>query len=129
MPIIFATYPIIAGIEGSEQIFNIVFFITLLSLVIQGSSITSVASALHLNEPVTEEADMFGIEVPEDTGQLVEITLSEDSLLHGDTLKELQLPEGMLVMMIKRGDKFMVPNGRVKLKAGDRLLIISELLE
>lgn len=128
VPIIFATYPVIAGIEGSGQIFNIVFFITLLSLVIQGSTIGSAASKLHLNEPVTEETDMFGIEVPEETGNLAEITLTEESLLHGDTLKDLQLPEGMLVMMIKRGTKFIVPNGRVKLHAGDRLLIISEHL-
>ena len=126
VPIIFATYPAIAGIEGSEQIFNIVFFITLLSLIIQGSTISSAASRLNLNEPVTEEADMFGIEVPEETGNLAEITLTDDSLLHGDTLKDLQLPAGMLVMMIKRGDKFIVPNGRVKLHSGDRLLIISE---
>lgn len=126
VPIIFATYPVIAGIEGSEQIFNIVFFITLLSLIVQGSTISSAASLLHLNEPVSDEADMFGIEVPEEAGNLAEITLTDDSLLHGDTLKDLQLPSGMLVMMIKREDKFLVPNGKVKLQSGDRLLIISE---
>lgn len=126
VPIIFATYPVIAGIEGSEQIFNIVFFITLLSLIVQGSTISSVASLLHLNEPISEEADMFGIEVPEEAGNLAEITLTDDSLLHGDTLKDLQLPSGMLVMMIKREGKFLVPNGKVKLQSGDRLLIISE---
>jgi len=126
VPIIFATYPVIAGIEGSEQIFNIVFFITLLSLIVQGSTISSAASLLHLNQTISEEADMFGIEVPEEAGNLAEITLTDDSLLHGDTLKDLQLPSGMLVMMIKREDKFLVPNGKVKLQPGDRLLIISE---
>ena len=126
VPIIFATYPVIAGIEGSEQIFNIVFFITLLSLIVQGSTISAAASLLHLNEPISEEADMFGIEVPEEAGNLAEITLTDDSLLHGDTLKDLQLPSGMLVMMIKREGKFLVPNGKVKLQSGDRLLIISE---
>lgn len=126
VPIIFATYPVVEGIPGSDQIFNIVFFITLLSLVLQGSSITSVASWLKLNEPAVEEPDLFGVEVPEEAGKLAEITLTEDSLTHGDTLKELQLPQGMLVMMIKRNEKFIVPNGKVKLKAGDRLLIISD---
>lgn len=126
VPIIFATYPVVEGIPGSDQIFNIVFFITLLSLVLQGSSITSVASWLKLNEPAVEEPDLFGVEVPEEAGKLAEITLTEDSLTHGDTLKELQLPQGMLVMMIKRDEKFIVPNGKVKLKAGDRLLIISD---
>ena len=126
VPIIFATYPVVDNIPGSDQIFNIVFFITLLSLVIQGSSIPAVASWLKLNEPAPEEDDKFGVEIPEEAGKLVEITLSADSLVHGDTLKELKLPDGMLVMMIKRDDRFIVPNGRVKLKEGDRLLIISD---
>lgn len=126
VPIIFATYPVVENIPGSDQIFNIVFFITLLSLIIQGTSIPSVASWLRLNEPAPVEDDKFGVEIPEEAGKLVEITLTEDSLLQGDTLKELKLPDGMLVMMIKRDDRFIVPNGRVKLKAGDRLLIISD---
>lgn len=129
VPIIFATYPVVANIPGSDQIFNIVFFITLLSLVIQGTSIPSVASWLNLNDPAPEEDDKFGVEVPEEAGKLVEITLTGDSLIHGDTLKELKLPDGMLVMMIKRDDRFIVPNGRVKLKSGDRLLIISDHTE
>ena len=52
VPIIFATYPIVEGIPGSEQIFNIVFFITLLSLIFQGMSIPRVAKLLHLNLPM-----------------------------------------------------------------------------
>ena len=126
VPIIFATYPVIAEVEGSSLIFNIVFFITLLSLVIQGSSITFAARKLKLDLPVPDDDNKFGIEVPEEAGKLAEVTLTEETLKIGDTLKEVKLPEGMLVMMIKRGDKFIVPNGSVKLHAGDRLLIISE---
>ena len=125
-PILFATYPVVENVEGADLIFNIVFFITLLSLVIQGSSITGSARLLKLGEDIPEEADTFGVEVPEEAGKLAEITLTEDSLAHGNTLKELRLPEGMLVMMIKREDKFIVPNGSVELKSGDRLLIISD---
>ena len=126
VPIIFATYPVVENIPGSDQIFNIVFFITLLSLIIQGTSIPSVASWLRLNEPAPVEDDKFGVEIPEEAGKLVEITLTEDSLIQGDTLKELKLPDGMLVMMITRDDRFIFPNGRVKLKAGYRLLIITD---
>ena len=105
--------------------FNIVFFITLLSLVIQGSSITGIARKLHLDLPDTGDDNKFGIEVPEEAGKLMEITLTEESIKLGDTLKEVRLPAGMLVMMVKRGSKFIVPNGSMKLYAGDRLLIIS----
>lgn len=126
VPIIFATYPVIAEVEGSSLIFNIVFFITLLSLVIQGSTITASARKLNLSLPVPEEENMFGVEVPEEAGKLVEITLTEENMKQGNTLKEVKLPDGMLVMMIKRGEKFIVPNGSVELQAGDHLLIISE---
>ena len=126
VPIIFATYPVVAGVDGANVIFNIVFFITLLSLVIQGSSITFVAKLLKLNDDTPEEKSEFGVEIPEEAGKLVEITLTEDSLLHGNTLKELKLPEGILVMMIKRDNRFIVPNGSLELRAGDRLLIISD---
>ena len=125
VPIIFATYPVISDVEGSDIIFNIVFFITLLSLVIQGSSITGIARKLHLDLPDTGDDNKFGIEVPEEAGKLMEITLTEESVKLGDTLKEVRLPAGMLVMMVKRGSKFIVPNGSMKLYAGDRLLIIS----
>ena len=126
-PILFATYPVVANVEGADLIFNIVFFITLLSLVLQGSSIPACAKMMKLNEEMPEEDNNFGFEVPEEAGKLVEITLTEDSLEHGNTLKELKLPEGILVMMIKRQDRFIVPNGSVELKAGDKLLILSGL--
>ncbi len=126
-PILFATYPVVSEVQGADLIFNVVFFITLLSLIIQGSSIPASARMFKLNEEMPEEENTFGIEVPEEAGKLVEITLTEESLLHGNTLKELKLPEGMLVMMIKRNDKFIVPNGTIELKSGDRLLIISDV--
>ena len=125
-PILFATYPVVENVEGADLIFNVVFFITLLSLIIQGSSIPASARMFRLNEEMPEEENTFGVEVPEEAGKLVEITLTEESLLHGNTLKELKLPEGMLVMMIKRDDRFIVPNGTAELRAGDRLLIISD---
>ena len=52
VPIIFATYPVVAGVEGSNIIFNIVFFITILSLVIQGTTISWMAKLLHLATPL-----------------------------------------------------------------------------
>ena len=125
-PILFATYPVVENVEGADLIFNVVFFITLLSLIIQGSSIPASARMFRLNEEMPEEENTFGVEVPEEAGKLVEITLTDESLLHGNTLKELKLPEGMLVMMIKRDDRFIVPNGTAELRAGDRLLIISD---
>lgn len=124
VPIIFATYPIIAGIPGSSQIFNIVFFITLLSLVLQGMSVPRVAKALHLNLPLKKQPETFGIEIPEEAGKLQNLLLTEDDLAGGDTLKEINLPDRARVVIIKREEQLIVPDGAVSLKAGDNLLII-----
>lgn len=124
VPIIFATYPIVEGIPGSEQIFNIVFFITLLSLIFQGMSIPRVAKMLHLNLPMEKVPETFGIEIPEEAGKLQDYTLTDDDLESGNTLKEIQFPQGARVVIIRRDDKFIIPDGSVELQRGDQLLII-----
>ncbi len=127
VPIIFATYPLVAEIQGARIIFNIVFFITILSLVIQGSSISFLARKLHLDEPLKEEHNHYGIEIPEEVGtQLKAIVLTEEMLIHGNNLKDMKLPNGMLVMLIKRQDEFIVPNGTLELNVDDELLVISK---
>lgn len=124
VPIIFATYPVVEGTPGSDIIFNVVFFITILSLVIQGSSISFVSRLLKLDLPQEEGSTEIGFEVPEEAGKLVEVTITRETLSKGNTLKDLKMPEGMLVMMIKRDGKFIVPNGSRVLKDGDKLLVI-----
>lgn len=123
-PIIFATYPIIAGIPGSNSIFNIVFCITLISMLLQGMTIPKVAEILHLDLPEKVKPDTFGMEIPEEAGKLINRTLTEEDLAEGDTLKEISLPEGARVLMVYREDKLIVPDGTLKLMSGDKLLII-----
>lgn len=127
VPIIFATYPVIAGIEGSQQLFNIVFFITLLSLVVQGMSISSFARWLHLDLPEEKEGNEFGVELPDEIDtRLEDMTLTPEMLAGGNRLKDMNIPKGSLVMLVKRGNEFIIPNGQVELHAGDKLLFISE---
>lgn len=127
VPIIFATYPVIAGIAGSQQLFNIVFFITLLSLVVQGMSISSFARWLHLDLPEEKEGNEFGVELPDEIDtKLEDMTLTTEMLAGGNRLKDMNIPKGSLVMLVKRGNEFIIPNGQVELHAGDKLLFISE---
>lgn len=124
-PIIFATYPVVAEIPGSNQLFNIVFFITLLSLTVQGMTLSSAARLLKLDMP-EEEPDSLGIEIDDNIGsELLSKTLTEEDLKNVDRLADMNIPEGNLVILIKRGDEFIVPNGQMKLMAGDQLRIIS----
>lgn len=127
VPIIFATYPVVAGIEGSNIIFNIVFFITILSLVIQGTTIPYVAKLLNLSTPLEKTGNDFGVELPEEIdSNLTDMTITPEMLEEADTLKDMDLPKGTLVMIVKRENEFLIPNGTLKLHVGDKLLLISE---
>lgn len=127
VPIIFATYPVVEGVPGASIIFNIVFFITILSLIIQGTTISRAARALGLSLPMEKTGNDFGVELPDEIdSNLRDMTVSEATLQHGNTLKDMNLPQGTLVMIVKRGDEYLIPNGSLQLHIGDKLLLISE---
>ena len=127
VPIIFATYPVIARVEGAGQLFNIVFFITLVSLVVQGMTIAPVARLLRLDLPQTKQGNHFDEELPDELDtQLRDLTLTPDMLERGNRLADMNIPRGTLVMLVKRGDEIIIPNGQLELRAGDKLLFISE---
>ncbi len=125
VPIIFAMYPVVEHVPGSDAVFNIVFFITLLSLVLQGSTIVAAAKRLDLLLPVAAEKQ-FDVELPDEAGEQSEITITEELIAEkGNTLQTLALPRGMLVIFIKRDGRYIVPNGSVELLPGDQLLVIA----
>ena len=126
VPIIFATYPLIAGIEHAGMIFNVVFFITILSLLIQGTTVTLAAKWLdQIDEP--ERKDEFGIELPDEIkSAMSEIDVTPAVLEHGNRLMELKLPDHTLAVMVKREGLYFIPKGNTELKDGDKLLMISD---
>ena len=128
VPIIFATYPVVAGVPGADVIFNIVFFITILSLVIQGTTVSKAARIMGLSTPMEKTGNDFGVELPEDIdSDLRDVTVTREMLdAKGDTLKDMNLPQGTLVMIVKRDNEYLIPNGTLKLHVGDKLLLISE---
>ena len=130
VPIIFATYPVVAGIEGANMIFNIVFFITIVSLIVQGTTISKMANKLKLSKPMPKTGNEFGVELPEEINtHLYDMVIEPSHITSGDTLKDMALPKGTLVMIVKRGEEYLIPNGTLKLHVGDRLLLISEKQE
>lgn len=123
-PILFALYTVIEGVDGSNEIFNIVFTITLLSLLVQGMTISPMARLLNLSIDDDPEVETFGMEIPEEMGMLRDHIVSEADLEGGSTLRDLHLPHGIRVVMVRRGPKYLVPHGSMKLMEGDRLVII-----
>ena len=123
-PILFALCPVVAGLEGADDMFNIVFLITLFSLLLQGMTLSPVARMLRLSYGEDPKVETFGMEVPEEMGLLRDHTVTEEDLLGGPTLRDLGLPHGIRVLMVRRGDSYLVPHGSMPLEAGDRLVII-----
>jgi len=126
VPIIFATYPWIAGVAHGSMFFNIVFFITILSLLIQGTTVTLSAKWLGLiDEP--ERKDEFGIELPDNIkSAMSEIDITPAVLAHGNKLMHLTLPDHTLAVMVKRDGRYFIPKGNTELKENDKLLMISD---
>lgn len=123
-PILFALYAVIEGVNGSNEIFNMVFIITLMSLLVQGMTISPMARLLNMSIDDDPDVETFGMEIPEEMGMLRDHIVSEADLEGGDTLRDLHLPHGIRVVMVRRDAKYLVPHGSMKLMEGDRLVII-----
>ncbi len=123
-PILFALCPVVAGLEGADDMFNMVFLITLISLLLQGMTLSPVARMLRLSYEEDPQVETFGMEIPEEMGMLRDHTVTEEDLKKGPTLRDLGLPHGIRVMMVRRGDSYLVPHGSMPLQIGDRLVII-----
>jgi cell volume regulation protein A len=129
VPIIFATYALTADIEKAPVIFNIVFFVTLISLLLQGTTIPLVARWLHLADTPEEKPLLseFEIELPDEIDSVMrEITVRPEDLKSGPLMKNLTLPPHTLVMLVKRKNGYFVPTGSSHIKQGDVLLLISD---
>lgn len=127
VPIIFATYPILAEIPQAQTLFNIIFTITLISLLLQGMSISWMAKRLNLDLPEEKDGNEFGVELPEELEtNLSDLVLTPEMLANGNRLMDMDIPDNTLVIMIKRGTEYIVPNGQAQLQVGDVLLFMSK---
>ena len=127
VPIIFATYPVVENVPGAGQIFNIVFFITIISLIVQGTTVSRMAHWLGLSAPMPKEGNDFGVELPDEIdSNLSDMTVTDEMRTAGDTRKDFSLPQGTLVMIVKRDNSYLVPNCSLRLQPGDKLLLISQ---
>jgi cell volume regulation protein A len=128
VPIVFATYPLLQGVEKSAIIFNIVFFIVLASVILQGTTIAIVAKWLYLFKPIKfktryplelEMSDNF-------KNDLFEIEINENSNAIGRQIFQLKFPKTSLIVLINRNDKYITPSGTTTILQGDKLLIMSD---
>ena len=125
VPIIFALYAITSGVEGADYLFNIVFVVTIISLVVQGTTVSGMANWLDLS--FEEQERTFKLTVPDHIrSEFSEIEVNGAMLRKGRTLKDIRLPGHTLVVMIYRSGNYFVPKGDTELQKGDKLLVVSD---
>lgn len=129
VPIIFAILPLAADIPHARTIFNIVFFCTLVSLLVQGTSLPKVAQWLGLVDEPKKVAELkdFDIDFSDEIKSITsEIHITETILRNGNLLMDLALPDKTLAVMVKRGGLYFVPTGKTALQIDDKILIITD---
>ena len=127
-PILFATYPLTSNIECGGVIFNIVFFVTLVSLLVQGTTVSSVANWLGLAgvNKSDNKLTTFDVEFSDDIkSSMSELTLTAEHLSHGSRVMDMPIPKDTLIVIVKRDEHDFVPTGSTILELGDTLLLFS----
>lgn len=128
VPIVFATYPLLAGIDKADIIFNIVFFISVTSVLIQGTTLSIIAKWLHVALPQKAKrktpVDIFLADSAKSA--LEEIHLQHDNPSVGKRIVDLHFPKNAIIAMIKRQGKYITPNGMTVLETGDSLVVLAE---
>ncbi|MBM7844426.1 potassium/proton antiporter [Herpetosiphon giganteus] len=128
VPIVLATFPLIAGIPEANKLFHIIFFVVLASVTVQGMSIGWVADKLKLQSHEiqinSKPLDFIPEISPEST--VYEVVVPDDARLAGRNIMELQLPRGALVVLIRRGRETIVPSGNTRVQANDTILMLAD---
>jgi len=128
VPIVFATYPLLVGIPKADLIFNLVFFISVTSVLFQGTTLSYVARLLHVTIPAKARR-RIGIDFEYTDNlksEMQEIILTEGSKSIGKRIVELNIPATVNILAIKRADIYIAPNGSTKLLLNDILYVLAE---
>jgi len=116
------------GLEEADLMFNIVFFIVLTSVLIQGTSLPIVARWLHVDAPLPVKRQYPLQFIPSDglKSELLEVIVPTDAPVAGKRVLEVGFPEASLLVLLGRDNDFMIPSGSTTLLAGDHILILAD---
>ena len=128
VPIVFATYPLLAGIQKADLIFNLVFFISITSVLLQGTTLSYVAKLLHVSIPATAKRRVdFDFEATDRIKtEMHQFVLPENSKAAGKRIVEVKIPSSVTIMAIKRSGVYIAPNGSTKLLPNDVLYVLAK---
>lgn len=127
VPIVFATFPLMAGLAKADMIFNIVFFISLTSVMLQGTTIPTLARWLHVSLPSRVKsvtpADILLSEPI--NSEMAEFSIAPESAVAGMKIVDLGFPQNARIALIKRDNKYLIPDGLTVIEADDNLIVLA----
>lgn len=128
VPVVLATFPLVEDAPHAHTIFNVVFFIVLVSVLVQGTTIPTVARWLGVDAPLSQRrpSPMEFVEPGYGGKDLYDILIPDGSPAAGRRLVELHLPSGSLVVLITRGEESIVPQGSTVLQPGDAVMLLAD---
>ncbi len=128
VPIVLATFPLAAGYEGSDEVFNVVFFIVLCSVLVQGILLMPVARWLNVDEPLGSRPK-YSLEIERAglvQGETREVEVLPNMAAAGKSIADLDIPPGVLILLVGRGDGFVVPKGETRIEPYDTIVMLGE---
>ncbi len=127
VPIVFATYPLIAGVENADMIFNIVFFIAVTSVLMQGTTLAIVAKWLGVADAdkssLSSSSEAFKAEYP--TASMREIIIEPYAYAVNKKIVDLSFPPSAIIAMIHRDGNYLTPTGSTIIEPNDILVVLS----
>ena len=131
VPIVLAMYPLTAGVGKSNIIFNLVFFISITSILIQGTTLPLMAKWLKLAVPVNiKKKTVLDVEQTGKARSVYKVIPIEPGCTNiGKTVVEIGLPNSIIITHIERNNKYFLSDGSTKIMAGDKLHILADDLK
>ncbi|WP_096155029.1 MULTISPECIES: potassium/proton antiporter [Bacillus] len=128
VPIVLATFPMIAGLPNSQLFFNVVFFVVLTSTLIQGSTITLLAEKLKLVgvKKVSSPHSLELVSIGKANAEIIEFEVNSDAEIVGRKLVDIDFPKGTLINAIIREDRLVTPSGDSTIKEQDILYVLTD---
>src|SRR5690606_17282931 len=123
-----ATFPLVAGVDEAVLLFDVVFFVVLTAVLLQGTTLGPVAHLAKVTVPIPNRAPApleAGEPLPDGTS-LRQLEIPARSFGDGRALVELRLPERALLVLVDRDGTFIVPTGATRLAAGDNVLLLAD---